>query len=744
MGVYQLKSTAIMSDESVAVSHENTADRGRNWGRMLLWVGIALVIAGAMTGGGWLAYRAGQQAGTDGSATAAAGAAAGAMPFAPGGAPPANGTRGAAPGAATENGAAVAPGSALAATNAVTESIPAAPPAGAPAIATDTATGGTAPAASAAGTAPAASAVGLGAISATAQAAPVTINTEVNALEQTTPRAAATSSGTDVTASIPAIVAAANTPILSDAGAALATLDSGDSLRATARSSDSQWLTVQSARASGWVRRSAVIAYGIGDLATATLPDAVRNAATSTTMTQTSAAAQAGTMTLVTTGPAAADTTAAAVAAPARTASAGVMASVITSAANLNVRAGPGTAYAIVAKAAAGSTVTPVARNDAADWLKVDLPTGASGWAAARYLNVTGDAQTLPLEEAPDLPAAAAPTVASTTNTTATAEVAAAASLSGTLAFQQSPGGMIWTYDFATGATKSLTNGFDPAISPDGSTVAFVREGGEAGLYLIGSDGSNERLIFAERGRLSAPKWSGDGAWILFGRGDEYYECYPMGQNECLTEDELAQRFPKGAPPNLVLERRYFDKLSVVDANGNNFHDIPSLTSAKAADWDTGSANAEIVYQSSAGLRRTADGLADADQLLIFEPLQQQFQDPDWQPGSTQIIYQKKGATQWDIWAVNADGANVHGLTQAATTLVDKLPSNVSPAWSPDGAHIVYLSNRAENNEAGAWRLWVMDADGGNAHALAIDVPLTYTFGAEQVVSWGGSADQEG
>jgi Tol biopolymer transport system component len=73
------------------------------------------------------------------------------------------------------------------------------------------------------------------------------------------------------------------------------------------------------------------------------------------------------------------------------------------------------------------------------------------------------------------------------------------------------------------------------------------------------------------------------------------------------------------------------------------------------------------------------------------------------------------------------------------TTLVDEMPSNVAPAWSPDGKHILYLSSRDEDNAHGPWRLWVMDADGGNQRPLPIDVPMEYGFGAEQVVSWGGA-----
>ena len=77
-------------------------------------------------------------------------------------------------------------------------------------------------------------------------------------------------------------------------------------------------------------------------------------------------------------------------------------------------------------------------------------------------------------------------------------------------------------------------------------------------------------------------------------------------------------------------------------------------------------------------------------------------------------------------------------LTAPQTVLVDQLPSNVAPAWSPDGSQIAFLSNREADGEAGQWRIWVMNADGSNQRVLPIDVTLNYTFGSEQMVSWGG------
>ena len=73
---------------------------------------------------------------------------------------------------------------------------------------------------------------------------------------------------------------------------------------------------------------------------------------------------------------------------------------------------------------------------------------------------------------------------------------------------------------------------------------------------------------------------------------------------------------------------------------------------------------------------------------------------------------------------MNQDGSDLYALTRPVTTLVDEMPSNVSPTWSPDGQHIVYVSSRQPDNEHGPWRLWVMDANGANKRQLPIDIAL--------------------
>ena len=108
------------------------------------------------------------------------------------------------------------------------------------------------------------------------------------------------------------------------------------------------------------------------------------------------------------------------------------------------------------------------------------------------------------------------------------------------------------------------------------------------------------------------------------------------------------------------------------------------------------------------------------------------YQDPALQPGGDRIIYQSQEKDHWEIFTVNTDGSNRAALTRPATTLVDRLPNNVAPAWSPDGQHIVFLSDRT-----GQVAVVGHERRRERPAALPIDVPIEYNYQAEQVVSWG-------
>ena len=430
------------------------------------------------------------------------------------------------------------------------------------------------------------------------------------------------------------------------------------------------------------------------------------------------------------------------------TTAAGIIARVTLTDSRLNLRVGPGTIYPIVVQAQPGSLWQIVGRTEASDWLQVaDAVNDSPAWAAASYFAViSGTLNTSPvIAELPAIPSAAATPVPSPALSAQNGPSANAGTtgLSGTLVFQDRNGGTIYIYDLGMGALRSLTTGIDPAISNDGRMVAFTRDGGNAGLYVINLDGSGERLLYNEHDIIRSPKWSPDDQWIVFSRSAGYDDCLALNGGVCLPANKIYESLPpefqtgqaRNALRAVPNQREYFFALSRIGIDGQGYRDIPALNKAQAPDWN----EAGITYFSSvAGIQITADDGNAHSVEVANDAILGYFQDPDWQPGGGRIVFQRQmNGQHWQIFIVNPDGTGLAALTHPVTALVDELPSSVSPAWSPDGQHIVYLSNRTSIESAGAWHLWVMNADGSDQHMLPVDVPLDYTFSAEQMVSWG-------
>ena len=505
------------------------------------------------------------------------------------------------------------------------------------------------------------------------------------------------------------------------------TVPVGEQLTATARSADSLWLYVQTDTTAGWAEAAQVYAFGLDSLPVLETPpsvDATVNSAPETAVSsaESALAVDESAETAVVEGPLTTDETT-------------ISAVVTLDSSRLNVRSGPSTESVIVAKAYPDEEFTAIGRDGSGEWLQLALPDveGGFGWVSATYMALSESIDSLPVStEVSSAPAfVSAPAAADGSGSAEPGEASVLAStdaasasvsgLNGTLAFQSSHG-MIYVYDLETGAEWPLTTGFDPAISPDGTTVAFTRDGGENGIYLIGIDGSNERLIFSGREQLSSPKWNADGSEILFTYRTESQELVQVG---------------KGDSAETKLMTDYGYHLAVVDRDGNNFYEVPALESARAADW----IDAGIVYQSSDGIQIIDDVENAESRVVAYNNLNPFDYDPDWQStvdgNGGQIAYMKQGASHWEIYVVHPDGSGMTALTQPVTSLVDELPSNVAPAYSPDGQYIAYLSNLGADNSADAWQIWVMEADGSNARPLSIDVEIEYTFGDEQAVSWG-------
>jgi len=87
---------------------------------------------------------------------------------------------------------------------------------------------------------------------------------------------------------------------------------------------------------------------------------------------------------------------------------------------------------------------------------------------------------------------------------------------------------------------------------------------------------------------------------------------------------------------------------------------------------------------------------------------------PAWSPDGTKIAFTRPcshGSGRYDsddeIFVMNADGSGQRRLTQDRS-------NDTSPAWSPDGAKIAFVSHRA-----GDFQIYVMNADGRGQRVLA-------------------------
>ena len=336
----------------------------------------------------------------------------------------------------------------------------------------------------------------------------------------------------------------------------------------------------------------------------------------------------------------------------------------------------------------------PAGRNGDSTWVQIDVPdlAGAFGWVSSRYVVLSDPIADLPIAlETNDAAAPASSTIAQRLASAPAAPVTTAADnatdtgvptqpaaqpagLQGKLVIQTQWGGTFYLYNLTSGALRPVTGGLDPALSPDGTQIAFTRIGGEAGgIYLVNSDGSDEQQIYKAGEQLMAPKWSPDGKWIVFSRSNGSYTCNDIAFVGCLSDGQLFPVPPGGLPPALEEARdtvldgferisRPNWQISRVNTAGKEYRDIAALNSARTPDW----IDAGIVYQSAGGIQITEDTPEGETRQVYHDGWDW---DPDWQPGGGRIVFQSKEGPHWEIFGVNPDGSGLAALTRPFTDI---------------------------------------------------------------------------
>ena len=229
----------------------------------------------------------------------------------------------------------------------------------------------------------------------------------------------------------------------------------------------------------------------------------------------------------------------------------------------------------------------------------------------------------------------------------------------------------LWRQDVDGGAPKQLTSGGNGEIpgstrwSPDGRTIAFVRDGQ---LQRIPADGGDVRPLTKHATPVTSPSWSPDGAAIYFLAADSR------------TPDERDR------------DRRRGDVYALDE--GGKARQLWKVTVATGAEQVVTSGDLSVIsYRLSRDGRRIALERA---------------------PGSL-----LDDAERAEVWVMDADGKNAHAVTSNHIEETD-------PELSPDGTEVLFLADASASLEPFyTTTIFTVRASGGVPRAVTT---LPYAF----------------
>jgi Tol biopolymer transport system component len=234
----------------------------------------------------------------------------------------------------------------------------------------------------------------------------------------------------------------------------------------------------------------------------------------------------------------------------------------------------------------------------------------------------------------------------------------------------------------------------NPKVSPDGSTIAYVRyhEGDPLRLWTMNSDGTGAVPITSFGVHGAGVTWSPDSTTLLFVKSDhtKVYTMHKDGTNLTEITGWPEKLGPTSWSPDgtTILGHKYTNgiwSLWTINSDGTNPVQISSES-----------------YSEQHG-KYSSDG--------------------------ERILYISSANGNAEIWSMNADTTGKQRLTITPDSGSTEGSHSIFPQWSPDNSQIVFSSNR--DHATGYWDVFVMNSDGSNV------TNITNHPSAEQWSSWG-------
>jgi len=248
-----------------------------------------------------------------------------------------------------------------------------------------------------------------------------------------------------------------------------------------------------------------------------------------------------------------------------------------------------------------------------------------------------------------------------------------------------------------TGVKELKVQGNEPALSPDGSKIAFSRAPGNDSpqIFVVNADGKELKQLTDFKDQLAAdPAWSPDGKKIVF----------------------ALFRVPK--------PRRSPD-LYLMNADGSNRLRIVESGAAPSFSPD----GSRIVFASRRdGNFEIYSARADGSDLRRLTNHRAEDSNPAWSPdGSTIAFVSDRDGDRHAIYVMNPDGTDVQRLA------FSRRQEFCFPAWTPDSKSVLFTTVNVAGAQivdsgedrprceqwAGEYQIYSIDLDGTHVKMLS-------------------------
>jgi len=255
------------------------------------------------------------------------------------------------------------------------------------------------------------------------------------------------------------------------------------------------------------------------------------------------------------------------------------------------------------------------------------------------------------------------------------------------------------------------------ALSPDGKTIAFIKDGESlSDVHLLPLNGGWPARISTDR-PLAAywddeiPAWSPDGKWIAFGiKGHVYLVASRGGLPRKITDFATAASGPRFMPDSqgliVTVERNETDQLLLTDIDGCWPRALTTDTLGDHWDARPSPDGRSIIY-----LLRRFDDLNRLDilwleietgkSITLYGRPSTRALSPKWSPDGSWIAFIAQETERDELYLVRPNGEGLHRLTETGYDVAQF-------EWSPNSKLLAVIFNRG-----GSFDLSLIEAETG-------------------------------